>query len=202
MNKRGLPLVIVAALLLLASGVASTGSTAAQETTPASATLTGTAYRLVYQTIVDGYVVDETKEPVTDGRIAIPELGIDEPLAANGSFRFTNLPVSGNPDVLTDVTVIFTAPNLGSYTFLNLRLYPGAGGPILRPLLIATPRVNDVSYEHRHGVFDDLPQAGGGGPMADAGSPVAPALIAFALVGAALLCAGAATRFTGRTSCR
>ena len=161
------------------------------QTPPAVAALTGTAYRLVDQTIVDGVVVDETEVAVTDGRMAIPELGIDMPLAADGSFNLSNLPVSADPDNPTEVTVIFTAPGLGSYTYLHLRLYPGTVGPNLTPQLIDTPRVDDLSRGHR-GTGPALPEAGGGGSIADGGRPVVPALIA--LVGAALICTGAVTR--------
>ena len=114
-----------------------------------TATLSGTAYRLVSQTVVDGVVVDETQVPVTDGRIAIPELGIDMPLALDGSFRFSALPVRADPASPTEVTVVFTAPGLGSFTFLHLRLYPGSQGPILTPQMIDTPRVGDLSRGHK-----------------------------------------------------
>ena len=43
-----------------------------------------------------------------------------------------------------------------------------------------------------------LPEAGGGGAVAGSGLRVAPALLALSLVGAALLCAGAATRIMRR----
>ena len=109
-------LALLALALLLAAVVGSTGPAAAQTPTPAVATLSGTAYRLVDQTIVDGVVVDQTLEPISDGRIAIPELGIDMPLSADGTFALSNLPASADPDNPTEVTVIFTAPGLGSFT--------------------------------------------------------------------------------------
>jgi len=113
------------------------------------ATLTGTAYRLVDQTVVDGVVIDDREVPITDGRIAIPELGIDIPLAEDGSFHLSDLPASADPGNPTEVTVIFTAPGLGSFTYLHLRLYPGHVGPNLTPQLIDTPRVDDLSRGHR-----------------------------------------------------
>ena len=187
-------LILLAVLALLAAVTGVPAVSHAQTTpTPAMATLTGTAYRLVDQTIVDGVVVDETEEPIMDGRIAIPELGIDMPLAADGTFALSNLPVSADPDNPTEVTVIFTAPGLGSYTYLHLRLFPGTVGPIPTPQLIDTPRVNDLNRAHFH---DDsmraFPVTGGGGPATGSGLPVAPALLA--LVGAALVFAGTAAR--------
>ncbi len=181
-------LTLLAALaLLLAAVMGVTAVTHAQTTpTPATATLTGTAYRLVDQTIVDGVVVDETLEPISDGRIAIPELGIDMPLAADGTFALSNLPVSADPDNPTEVTVIFTAPGLGSFTYLHLRIGPGYR-PILTPVLIDTPRVDDHSMR-------SFPETGGGGPAAGSRLPVTPALLA--LAGAALIFAGAVTRRT------
>ena len=76
-------------------------------------TLTGTAYHLVDQTIVGSLVVDETVELIRDGRIAIPELGIDMPLSPDGTFRLSNL-ASGTPHAVIQVTVLFTAPGLGA----------------------------------------------------------------------------------------
>lgn len=140
--------VLLIPVLFAGTLLASTGLTVAQVPT-GEATLTGTAYRLVDQTIVDGVVVDETEVPITDGRIAIPELGIDMPLAADGTFQLSDLPVGVDPDNPTEVTVIFTAPGLGNYTVLHLPLYPGPVGPILTPQLIETPRVNDLSYLSR-----------------------------------------------------
>ena len=175
-----------------------TVSTAAQETAPAFGTLTGTAYRLVELIIVDGVIVNQTQVPVTDGRIVIPELGIDLPLATDGSFSLSDLPVSADLDNPTEVTVIFTAPGLGSFTYLHLRLYPGTGGPILTPQLTDTARVNDRSRFHpdrdrapvnTSGAF---PDTGGGGPVPGSGSPAASGLLA--LVGAALLGAAASIR--------
>ena len=126
-------------------------------------TLTGTAYHLVDQTIVGSLVVDETVELIRDGRIAIPELGIDMPLSPDGTFRLSNL-ASGTPHAVIQVTVLFTAPGLGSYTYLHLRLYPGTVGPNLTPQLIDVPRVNDLNRAHFHG--DSFPEGG------HAGAPV------------------------------
>ena len=184
--------------LSLASVMGVTAVTHAQITpTQGMATLTGTAYRLVDQTIVDGVVVDETLEPISDGRIAIPELGIDMPLAADGTFALSNLPVNADPDNPTEVTVIFTAPGLGSFTFLHFLIYPGPVGPTLTPVLIDTPRVDDHSDRGGPQVSSALPEAGGG-PAAGSGLPVAPALLA--LAGVALIFAGAATRRIRRAS--
>ncbi len=158
--------------------------------------LTGTAYHLVDQTIVDGVVVDQTLEPISDGRIAIPELGIDMPLSADGTFALSNLLASATPHTIAQVTVVFTAPGLGSYTFLHLLVYPGPVGPNLTPQLIDTPRVNDLNRAHFH---DDSMRGfpvTGGGPAASPGLPVAPALLA--LAGAALVFAGSATLRTRR----
>ena len=190
---RAHPALHLGRLTLLAAFMGATAVTHAQTTpAPAVATLTGTAYYLVDQTIVDGVVVDETLEPLSDGRIAIPELGIDMPLAADGTFTLSNLPVSADPDNPTEVTVIFTAPGLGSLTYLHLRIGPGEG-PILTPVLINTPRVTDVARAHTH---DDsmrgFPETGGGGPAAGSGLPLTPELLA--LAGAALILAGTATR--------
>lgn len=166
-------------------------------------TITGTAYHLVDQTIVDGVVIDETLEPLNDGRIAIPELGIDMPLAADGTFRLSDL-ASATPDTLIQVTVVFTAPGLGSFTFLHLLIYPERVGPNLTPQLIDTPRVNDLNRAHFHGdsfpeagghvgpAAGTLPEMGGGAPTDGSGLLVAPALLA--LLGAALIWAGAAIR--------
>ena len=162
--------------------------------------ITGTASHLVDQTIVDGVVVDETLEPLSDGRIAIPELGIDMPLSPDGTFQLSDL-ASATPHTLIQVTVVFTAPGLGSFTFLHLLIYPEDLGPNLTPQLIDTPRVNDLNRAHFHGdSFPEgghagpppsrLPEAGAGATAAGAGAPVAPALLA--LAGAALVCAGAA----------
>ncbi len=146
-------------LVLLGSAfLGSTSPTAAQVPTPAVATLTGTAYRLVDQAIVDGVVVDETEVPITDGRIAIPELGIDMPLAADGTFNLSNLPVSADPDNPTEVTVIFAAPKLGSFTYLHLRIGQGYR-PILTPQLIDSPRVTDVTNRHTHAASPALPDS-------------------------------------------
>ena len=106
--------------------------------------LTGTAYRLVDQTIVSGVVTHETEVPVTNGRIAIPELGIDQPLESDGSFSLRALPVNPNPDRGPIVTVIFTAPGLGSFTYRHLHLYPGPSGAILTPQMIGSPRVDEL----------------------------------------------------------
>ena len=191
MNRRSLPFIILG-LLLLTAGTA--GVARAQEETPVFGTLTGTAYRLVDQTIVDGVIVDEIEVPVTNGRIAIPELGIDEPLAADGTFSFSDLPVSSDPDNPTEVTVIFTAPGLGSYTYEHLRLRPGTVGPNLTPQMVETPRNNDRPRAPID-VGGDLPNMGGG-PVAGSGAPVASGLLA--LVGAALFCAGASIRMIRR----
>ena len=192
--KRILPVAIVA--VLIAAGVAiSTASTLAQETDPVLGSLRGTASRLVEQIIVDGAIVDEIEVPVTDGRIAIPELGIDQPLAADGSFHFSDLPVSADLENQTIVTVIFTAPGLGSYTFEHVGLYPGTGGPILTPQMIDIPRVNDQGL-----IQSGLPETGGSGPVA--GSGLSLALWLLALGGAGLLCAGAATRMIMRSARR
>ena len=137
-------------LVLLGSALVIATPAAAQEPPPATAALTGTAYRLVDQTIVDSVVVDETELPVTDGRIAIPELDIDVALAKDGSFRLSDLPVDADTDRPTEATVVFTAPGLGSFTYLHLRLYPGPVGPNLTPQMIDTPRVNDRSIYHAH----------------------------------------------------
>ncbi len=111
--------------------------------------------------------------------------------------------MSGDLDNPTEVTVIFTAPGLGSFTYLHLRLYSGEHlrldsrpvGAILTPQLTDAPRVDDRSRFHpdrerapvnTSGAF---PATGGGGPVAGSGSPVAAGLLA--LAGAALLCAGA-----------
>ncbi len=200
-------LAIVAVFIAVGAGVrllpGSISSTAAQEPTPAFGTLTGMATRLVERIIVDGVIVDEIEVPVTDGRIAIPELGIDLPLGADGSFSFSDLPVSADPDNPTEVTVIFTAPGLGSYTYEHLRLYPGTVGSRLTPLMTGTPRVNDRGRAHperdraQMDVSGDLPQAGGGGPVAGSGPPVASWLLV--LLGAALVCAGAGTRLIRRS---
>jgi hypothetical protein len=134
-------------LVLVLFGSAFLGSTApvaAQAPAADVGTITGTAYRLVDQTIVDGLVVDQALEPISDGRIAIPELGIDVPLAAGATFAFDSLPVSTDPDNPTEVTVIFTAPGLGSFTYLYLRIGQGHR-PNLTPQLTATPRVDDHS---------------------------------------------------------
>ncbi len=192
MNKRGFPFLIMA-LLVLAAGAGRSGVAGAQDPTPAFAILTGTAYRLVDQTIIDGVIHDQTQVPVTDGRIAIPELGIDQPLAADGSFHFSDLPVSADPDNPTEVTVIFTAPGLGSYTFEHVGLYPGTGGPILTPQMISTPRTSD--HPRAPG---PLPGTGGGGPGAGSGPPVATGLLA--LLGVLLLCIGATARAMRRST--
>ncbi len=188
-RRHGLLVLVFLASLFLGS----LGSTQAQEEAPVFGALRGTAYRLVERIIVDGVIVDEIEVPVTDGRIAIPELGIDQPLAADGSFHFSDLPVSGDLDNPTEVTVIFTAPGLGSYTYEHLHLYPGTGGPILTPQMIDTPRNND----HPRAAIDvsgDLPKTGGGGPAAGSGLRVTSALLALSLVGAALVCVGVASR--------
>ena len=152
-------------------------------------TLTGTASRLTEQIIVDGAIVEQIEGPVTDGRIAIPELGIDRPLAADGSFHFSDLPVSADQDNPTVVTVIFTAPGLGSYTYEQIRLRPGTVGSNLTPQMIESPRVNTG------GIRTELPDTGSG-PVAGSGLPSAFGLLA--LVGAAFLCAGAATHLMRR----
>ena len=117
-------------------------------------TITGTANRLVDQTIVDGVVVDETLEPISDGRIAIPELDIDMPLVVGATFDLSNLPASADRDNPTEVTVVFTAPGLGSFTYLYLRIGPGYR-PILTPVLIDTPRVDDHSLARRPDVIHE-----------------------------------------------
>ncbi len=177
---------ILLALVLVGSAfLGSTGPAAAQTPTPAMATLTGTAYRLVDQTIVDGVVVDETLEPITDGRIAIPELGIDMPLSPDGTFVLSNLPASADPDNPTEVTVIFTAPGLGSFTFLHLQIYPEHVGPNLTPQLIDTPRVNDLNRAHFHG--DSFPEGGHAGPAPATLPSVTAAAVAAALAPAPAL---------------
>ncbi len=166
---------------------------------PGGGALTGTVYHLVDQTIVDGVVVDQTLEPISDGRIAIPELGIDMPLSVDGTFALSNLLASATPHTIAQVTVVFTAPGLGSYTFLHLLVYPGPVGPNLTPQLIDTPRVNDLNRAHFH---DDsmraFPVTGGGFPAAGSGLSVAPALLA--LAGAALIFAGATARHIRKDS--
>ena len=60
-------LLVTAAGLLLVSVflvslfLGSLGPTTAQETSPAFAVLTGTAYRLVDQTVIDGVIVNQTQ---------------------------------------------------------------------------------------------------------------------------------------------
>lgn len=140
---------------------------------------------------MDYLVVEEIVAPVTNGRIAIPELGIDEPLSPRGSFRFTDLPVSADEDNPTEVTVIFSAPGLGSFTFLHLRLYPGTVGPHLTPQLTEVPRVDDLSRDHREIRLDasrELPNAGSG--ASDTSFALSTLSAVLALAGAALLLAG------------
>lgn len=132
----------------------STGLATAQAPPPGVGTITGTASSLVDQTIVDGVVIDQTLEPIGDGRIAIPELGIDMPLGADASFDLPDLPASADPDNPTEVTVVFTAPGLGSFTYLHLRIGEGYH-PILTPVLIDTPRIDDHSLARRPDVLGE-----------------------------------------------
>lgn len=189
-------LLTLAPFLLVAAFAGGWPTAHAQDTTPALAALSGTAYELVDQTIVDGIVIDETQVPVTNGRIAIPELGTDQPLLEDGSFSFSDLPVSADPNNPTEVTVIFTAPGLGSFTFLHLRLYPGPVGPILTPQLIDIPRVDDLARER--GTGGPLPATGTGHPVGD--TPPFAVVAILALLGATLGGLGLAGRYATKAA--
>lgn len=158
----GLALVLVTSAFLVRAS-----TTAAQIPESAVGTISGTAYRLVDQTVVDGLVVEENLEAITDGQIAIPELGLDMPLPEDGEFDLRDLPASAKPENPTRVTVIFTAPGLGSFTFLNVPIVPWMN-PVLTPVLIDEPRVDDLSRASR--LEQSVPQ-GSHSPPVPAGEP-------------------------------
>ena len=70
------------------------GEVGVSATSPAFTNFTGTMSRLVEQKMVDGVVVDEILEPVTNGRVTILELGVEQPLGPDGSFSFRRLQFS------------------------------------------------------------------------------------------------------------
>jgi len=134
--------IIAISLAVTLSGFLLNGGGSGAQTPPAFGRITATAYRLVQQTVVDGVVVDEKLEPISDARVSISELAVDMPLDRFGSADLSALPI-GQGDEAT-VTVVFTAPGLGSFTFRNLEI---GGGllPNLTPVLTDQPRVTDVS---------------------------------------------------------
>lgn len=72
--------------------------TAVSEAAPAIGTFTGTISLVVDQIVVDGWegdrVVRDILEPVTNGIVTILELGVGQPLGADGSFSFRHLEMS------------------------------------------------------------------------------------------------------------
>ena len=140
---------LLAAMIVLGGA----GQTAA-ETQPKLGSISGTAYVLVGQTVVDGIVTAEEENPVAEGMLAIPELDVSVAIGPDGSFSVSDLPVNADPADVTEVTVIITAPGSGSFTYNNLRIGPGYR-PILSAQLTQDPRVDDVVYPD---LDSDIPQ--------------------------------------------
>lgn len=106
--------------------------TVTQETGLAIGTLTGSINLLIEQIVVDGAVVDEILAPVTNGQVSIPELGVDQDLALDGSFNFAHLSLPQYPML---VSVEVQAAGFRPTTGANyLVLYRGLG-PIFTPRL-------------------------------------------------------------------
>ncbi len=159
MARITLLLAIVSLTALFASSIR---AVRAQTTAPATGTMAGTAYQLADQTVVSRLVLDEKLEPISGGRVSIPELEVDRALAADGKFDLRDLPASSDPLNPTEVSVVFTAPGLKSFTYLHLPVAPNFH-PILTPVLTTTPRVDDLSY----GRAPDRPDADpSSGPIA------------------------------------
>lgn len=137
-------LLLLASALVTSSWLITEGTAGAQTEDSFVGRVSGTAYRLVEQTVVDGLVVDEELEPISNGRIAIPELDIDTPLETDAEVRLRNLPASADRENPTKITVVFSAPGLGDFTFRNVPIGPWVD-PILTPVLIDQPRVDDLA---------------------------------------------------------
>lgn len=205
--------VMVALVLLGGALLSGTRSTAAQQPTPAFATLTGTVYYLVDQTIVDGVVVHEEKAPVTNGRVTILELNVSQPLAKDGTFTFSNLTLPQDPML---VSYEIRAEGYRPTTWANMHVLTARSAPILTlplepgdepklidwcPDLLARPQEDLSAVGHQHAEFcSQLPKAGGGGPMGGSGAPVGALPLVLALVGAVLVGVGTMTHRLGRAT--
>ena len=113
------------------------------ETLPAITIFTGTMSRLVEQVFVDGVVVDEILEPVTNGRVSIPELGVEQPLGPDGSFSFRRLEL---PQIPMLVSVEVEADGYRPTTWANnLVLYRGLGWNFTPRLVLGNePKLTDA----------------------------------------------------------
>lgn len=112
------------------------------EDAPAIGTLTGTISRLVEQIIVDGVVVDEILEPVTNGRVTILELGVEQPLGPDGSFSFRRLQFSRGHML---VSLEVQAEGFRPTTWANRLVLSAGTGPNFTPRieLGAEPKLTD-----------------------------------------------------------
>lgn len=99
--------------------------TVTQETRLAVGTLSGTISVVVKKVIVDGVVVEEILEPVANGRVTIPELGVAQELALDGSFNFSDLSMPRDPML---ISVEVQADGYRPTTWANyIVLYPDTG---------------------------------------------------------------------------
>ncbi len=100
------------------------------ERVPAIGTLTGTISRLVEQIFEDHIVVEEITEPVTNGTVSIPELGVEQPIGPDGSFSFTSLELTGVPMLLS---LEVAAPGYRTTTWAKYLIMYGSLGPNFAP---------------------------------------------------------------------
>lgn len=100
------------------------------ETGVASGTLTGTISLLVEQVVVDGVIVEEILAPVTSGRVSIPELGVAQELALDGSYNFTDLSLPRYPML---VSVEVRADGYRPTTWASYIVLHPDSGPIFTP---------------------------------------------------------------------
>ncbi len=100
------------------------------EAAPAIGTLTGTISRLVEQIFEGQVVVEEITEPVTSGRVAIPELGVEQPLGPDGSFSFRRLEFSRDHML---VSVVVQAEGFRPTTWANRLVLSAGTGPNFTP---------------------------------------------------------------------
>lgn len=100
------------------------------EAAPAIGTLTGTISRLVEQIFEGQVVVEEITEPVTNGTVSIPELGVEQPLGPDGSFSFRRLEFSRDHML---VSVEVEAEGFRPTTWANYLVLSAGTGPNFTP---------------------------------------------------------------------
>ena len=159
-------------------------------------------------------ILGETNPPVDHGTVRIPELDLTSEIM-DGCFEFRNLTLPQDPMLVSfEIRVDgyrpttwanFIVLTAGSSPIFTPRLEPGDMPELIDPCpdLLSTPQEDLSAAGHLQAQLcaqlaatGTLPETGGSGPVAGSGLPLTPELLA--LVGAALILAGTATRHIRR----